>query len=86
MFGRRLSLVQPGQAAVVALIEAPGPLNGNPHLVNAVQNKPQGADGPLQDGRVANIKLIAGICWGGGAGNQNKTSYFKLRCKNTGRF
>lgn len=41
------SLVQASQAAVVALIEAPGPVDGQPHLVDAVQNKPQGADGPL---------------------------------------
>lgn len=47
MFGCCLSLVQPSQAAVVALIEAPGPVDGQPHLVDAVQNKPQGADGPL---------------------------------------
>ncbi len=45
----------------MALIEAPGPVDGQPHLVDAVQNKPQGADGPLQDRRIANIELIAGV-------------------------
>lgn len=61
MFSCCFSLVQPSQATVVALIEAPGPVDGQPHLVNAVQNKPQGADGPLQDRGVANIKFIASI-------------------------
>lgn len=61
VFSCCFSLVQPGQATVVALIEAPGPVDGQPHLVDAVQNKPQGADGPLQDRGVANIKFIASI-------------------------
>ena len=47
VFSCCFSLVQPGQAAVVTFIEAPGPVNGQPHLVDAIQNKPQGADGPL---------------------------------------
>lgn len=55
------SLVQPSQATVVTLIQAPGPVDGQPHLVDAVQNKPQGPDRPLQDRGVANIKLIASI-------------------------
>lgn len=61
VFSCRFCLVQPGQATVVTLIEAPGPVDGQPHLVDAVQNEPQGADGPLQDGGVANIKFIASI-------------------------
>lgn len=64
VLGRSLRLVQPRQAAVVALIQAPGPVDGQPHLVDAVQDEPQGADGPLQDGRVANIKLIASVWCG----------------------
>lgn len=61
VFSCSLCLIQPGQAAVVALIEAPGPVDRQPHLVDAVQDEPQSADGPLQDGGVANIKLIAGV-------------------------
>lgn len=61
MFFCRLSFVQSSQAAVVTLIETPGPVHRQPHLVDAVQDKPQGADGPLQDRGVANIKFIAGI-------------------------
>lgn len=62
VFSCCFSLVQPSQATVVALIEAPGPVDGQPHLVDAVQDKPQGADGPLEDRGVANIKFIASIC------------------------
>lgn len=47
VFSCCFSLVQPSQATVVALIEAPGPVDGQPHLVDAIQNKPQGADGSL---------------------------------------
>lgn len=61
VFGCCFSLVQPSQATIVALIEAPAPVDRQPHLVNAVQNKPQGADGPLQDRGVANIKFITSI-------------------------
>lgn len=61
MFRCCFGLVQPGKAAIVALVEAPGSVNGQPHLVNAVQNKPKGADGPLQNGGVANVKFIASI-------------------------
>lgn len=61
VLGRCFRLVQPRQAAVVALIEPPGPVDWQPHLVDAVQDKPQGADGPLQDGGVADIKFIASI-------------------------
>lgn len=55
------SFVQPSQPAVMAFIKAPGAVHGQPHLINAVQNMPQGADGPLQHGGVAHIKFIAGI-------------------------
>lgn len=61
VFSCCFGLIQPSQATIVALIEAPGPVNGQPHLVDAVQNKPQGADGPLKDRGVANIKFIASI-------------------------
>lgn len=61
VFSCSLRLIQPGQAAIVALIEAPGPVDRQPHLVDAVQDEPQGADGPFQDGGVANIKLITGV-------------------------
>lgn len=54
-------LIQPRQATVVALVEPPGPVDGQPHLVDAVQDKPQGPDGPLKDRGVADIKLIASI-------------------------
>lgn len=61
MFGCRFGLVEARQTPVVALIEAPGPLDRQPHLVNALQDKPQSADGPLQHGRVANVKFIASV-------------------------
>lgn len=61
MFGCCFRLVQPSQATIVALVEAPGSVDRQPHLVDAVQNEPQGADGPLQDRGVANIELIASI-------------------------
>lgn len=61
VFGSCFSLVQARQATIVALIQPPGPVDGQPHLVDAVQNKPQGADGSLKDGGVAKIKLVASI-------------------------
>ena len=47
VLGSGLSLVQSSQATVVALIESPGSVDRQPHLVNAVQDIPQGTDGPL---------------------------------------
>ena len=64
VLGGRLRLVQAGQAAVVALVEPPGAVHRDPHLVDGVQGQPQGADSPLQHGGVADVKLIAGI-WDG---------------------
>ena len=54
----------------MALIETPGPVDGQPHLVDAVQDKPQGADGPLQNRGVANVKFIASICGESGRGHE----------------
>jgi len=62
VLGSRLCLVEPGQTPVVALVEAPGPVDRQPHLVNAVKDEPQGPDGPLQRRGVAHIKFIASIC------------------------
>ena len=61
MFSCCFSLVEACQTTIVALIEAPGTVNRQPHLVNALQNEPQSSDGPLQDGGVANVKFIASI-------------------------
>lgn len=49
VFGCSFSLVQPSQATIVALIEPPGSVYRQPHLVNAIQNKPQSANGSFQD-------------------------------------
>ena len=62
VLGGCLCLVEAGQTAVVALIQAPGPVDRQPHLVNAVQDVPQGPDGPLQHRGVAHVKFIASIC------------------------
>lgn len=78
VFSCSLRLIQPGQAAVVALIEAPGPVDRQPHLVDAVQDEPQSADGPLQDGGVANIKLIAGVWCGAETGDKKKVGKYML--------
>lgn len=61
MFGCCFGLVKACQTAVVALVEAPRTVDRQPHLVDALQNKPQSADGPLQDGGVANVKFIVSI-------------------------
>lgn len=61
VFGRRLSLVEARQAAVVALVQTPGAMHGQPHLIDAVQHQPQGPDGTLQHRRVADVKLIIRI-------------------------
>lgn len=46
---RCLCLVEPRQASVVALVEAPGAVDRKPHLVDPVQDQPQSPDGSLQD-------------------------------------
>lgn len=64
MLGRRLGLVQPSQAAVVALVQTPGAMHRKPHLIDALQHQPQRPDGPLQHRRVAHIELITCVCRG----------------------
>ncbi len=61
VFGRRLRLVEPRQATVVALVQTPGAMHGQPHLIDAVQHQPQGPDGTLQHRRVADVELIPRI-------------------------
>lgn len=61
MFSCCFSFVETRQSTVVSLIEAPRTVDWQPHLVSALQNKPQSADGPLQDRSVANVKFIASI-------------------------
>lgn len=61
VFGRRLGLVEARQATVVALVQTPGAMHGQPHLIDAVQHQPQGPDGTLQHRRVADVKLITRI-------------------------
>lgn len=61
VLGGRLCLVEPRQASVVTLVEPPGPMHRHPHLVNAVQDVPQGPGGSLQHGGVADVKLKVGI-------------------------
>lgn len=62
VFGRRLGLVEPREAAVVALVQTPGAVHGQPHLIDAVQHQPQRPDRSLQHRRVADVKLITRIC------------------------
>lgn len=66
MFGCRLGLVQTRQAAVVALVQTPAANHGQPHLVCALHDGPQGLDGSFQHGGVAHVKLEArvldGLC------------------------
>lgn len=61
MFCCCFGLVETRQATVVALVEAPRTVDRQPHLVDALQDKPQSADGSLQDGGVANVKFVASI-------------------------
>ena len=62
VLGGGLWLVQPREAPVVAFVEPPRSVHRHPHLVNAVQHHPQGANGPLQHRGVADVKFIAGVC------------------------
>lgn len=62
VFGRRLGLVEPRESAVVALVQTPGAVHGQPHLIDAVQHQPQCPDRSLQHRRVADVKLITRIC------------------------
>lgn len=58
LFGR-LCLVEAGQASVVTFVQAPGADHGQPHLVRALHDGPQGLDGPFEHGGVAHVKLHA---------------------------
>lgn len=61
VLGRRLGLVETRETAVVAFVQAPGAMHGQPHLIDAIQHQPQGPDGTLQHGRVAYVELITRI-------------------------
>ena len=50
--GRRFALVEPLQYAVMFLVEAPVFLDGDPFLIEPVENTVQGPDGPFQVGGV----------------------------------
>src|SRR6185436_18304052 len=43
-----LRLVEPLQRPVVAFVETPGALDGEPHAIHAVEDDPERADGALQ--------------------------------------
>ncbi len=59
MLGRGLGLVQALQAAVVALIEAPGLVHRQPVLLQLGQRTLQGVDGALQYGGMGDVELQA---------------------------
>ncbi|KAJ8525203.1 hypothetical protein ON010_g15912 [Phytophthora cinnamomi] len=52
-------LVQARERAVVALVEAPGLVHGDPHLVALLQHVPQRADGALEVRRVGHVEGVA---------------------------
>ncbi len=56
VLGRRLRLVEPGQRAIVTLVQAPRALDRDPHQVQLVEDDPQGAYGPFQHGRVGDVE------------------------------
>ena len=54
-----LGFVQTLQRAVMAFIEAPIVVNGQPLAVHGIQGVPQGVNGPLENAGVGQVKLIA---------------------------
>jgi hypothetical protein len=52
-------LVQALQAAVVALVQAPGVHHGQPGAIEFVQRVPEGARGALQDAGVGHVEVVA---------------------------
>ena len=54
-----LGLVQSLQRPVVALIETPAVVHGDPHQVESVEHGPQRSDGALQDGSVGDVEGVA---------------------------
>ncbi len=72
MLGRGLGLVEPGQAAIVALIEAPMLGHGQPDAVHFRQRQPERANGARLDAGkggaeigIARLEQVAGfLCFG----------------------
>jgi hypothetical protein len=56
-----LGLVQALEGPVVALVEPPAAVHGDPHQVEPVEGQPEGADGPLEDGGVGHVEGEAGL-------------------------
>jgi hypothetical protein len=56
-----LRLVEPLQRAVMPLIEAPAPLDGQPHHVHLVEHAPQCAHRALEHGREGDVRHESGL-------------------------
>lgn len=67
VLGGRFRLVEACEAPVMPLVEAPSAHHRQPHLVRAIQDGPEGTDGPLQHRRIADVKLHLGVLDGLGS-------------------
>jgi hypothetical protein len=47
------------QGAVVALVESPAPLDGNPHQVHLFERNPERLDRPFENGSESDVELVA---------------------------
>ena len=56
-----LGFVQSLQRAVVTLVQLPGARDGNPLLVEFLENDPQGFNGAAQDGGVGRVENVAAL-------------------------
>ena len=61
MLSSSFCFIETSQAPIVSLIEAPGPDYWQPHLVNGIQDCPQGPDCSLLHGGEADVEFIASI-------------------------
>ena len=59
----------------MALVEAPGVLDGDVHLVHLLQGEPEGVDGTTEHAGVANIKLGRGARGGRGVKRRGKVCW-----------
>src|SRR5262245_45231300 len=56
--GGGLGLIESLQPAVMPLVQAPRPMDGNPHHVEFVEGDPQRPDGAFEYRRVGDVELI----------------------------
>ena len=57
MLGGGLRLVQPLQRTVVAFVEAPRLVDGNPEQIHFIERDPERANRALEDGRMRHVEL-----------------------------